>query len=254
MADFELAKDKVLMGTERRSMVMTEEEKWNTAVHEAGHAVIMITNEDHDPIHKVTIIPRGRSLGVTMPIPKGDILGRTKEQFEAQIQSALGGRIAEEIVFGKLTTGASNDIRQLTQIARAMVCEYGMSEKLGPLAYGGEESSIFLGRDYNQRSQDYSEQTAREIDQEVRSLIQTQYDKVKTLLTENKHRIEAIARALLERETLDAEELKALYEGREIAAHVHRVIIPTYAEKEKAKAEKRKAASIFGGPPKPATS
>ena len=254
MADFELAKDKVLMGTERRSMVMTEEEKWNTAVHEAGHAVIMITNEDHDPIHKVTIIPRGRALGVTMPIPKGDILGRTKEQFEAQIQSALGGRIAEEIVFGKLTTGASNDIRQLTQIARAMVCEYGMSEKLGPLAYGGEESSIFLGRDYNQRSQDYSEQTAREIDQEVRNLIQVQYDKVRTLLTANKERIEAIARALLERETLDAEELKALYEGREIAAHVHRVIIPSYAEKEKAKAEKRKAASIFGGPPKPATS
>ena len=254
MADFELAKDKVLMGSERRSMVMTEEEKWNTAVHEAGHAVIMITNADHDPIHKVTIIPRGRALGVTMPIPKGDILGRTKEQFEAQIQSALGGRIAEEIVFGRLTTGASNDIRQLTQIARAMVSEYGMSEKMGPIAYGGEESSIFLGRDYNQRSQDYSEQTAREIDQEVRTLIQTQYDKVKTHLTENKHRIEAIAKALLERETLDAEELKALYEGREIAAHIHRVIIPTYADKEKAKAEKRKAASIFGGPPKPATS
>ena len=254
MADFELAKDKVLMGSERRSMVMSEEEKWNTAVHEAGHAVIMITNENHDPIHKVTIIPRGRALGVTMPLPKGDILGRTKEQFEAQIQSALGGRIAEEIVFGKLTTGASNDIRQLTQIARAMVCEYGMSEKLGPLAYGGEESSIFLGRDYNQRSQDYSEQTAREIDQEVRSLIQVQYDKVRTLLTEKKERIEAIAKALLERETLDSEELKALYEGREIAPHQHRVVIPTYAEKEKAKQDKRKAASIFGGPPKPATS
>ena len=254
MADFELAKDKVLMGSERRSMVMSDEEKWNTAVHEAGHAVIMITNENHDPIHKVTIIPRGRALGVTMPLPKGDILGRTKEQFEAQIQSALGGRIAEEIVFGKLTTGASNDIRQLTQIARAMVCEYGMSEKLGPLAYGGEESSIFLGRDYNQRSQDYSEQTAREIDQEVRSLIQVQYDKVRTLLTEKKERIEAIAKALLERETLDSEELKALYEGREIAPHQHRVVIPTYAEKEKAKQDKRKAASIFGGPPKPATS
>jgi len=123
MADFELAKDKVLMGSERRSMVMTDEEKWNTAVHEAGHAVVMITNEHHDPIHKVTIIPRGRALGVTMPLPKGDILGRTKEQFEAQIQSALGGRIAEELFFGRLTTGASNDIRQLKQIARAMVCE-----------------------------------------------------------------------------------------------------------------------------------
>jgi cell division protease FtsH len=252
MADFELAKDKVLMGSERRSMVMTEEEKWNTAVHEAGHAVMMIANQNHDPVHKVTIIPRGRALGVTMPLPKGDILGRTKEQFEAQIQSALGGRIAEEIFFGKLTTGASNDIRQLTQIARAMVCEYGMSS-LGPLAFGGEEGSIFLGKDYTQRSQDYSEQTAREIDSEVRRLVQEQYDKVRALLTEKKDRVEAIAQALIDRETLDAEELKAIYEGRELPPR-QKVVIPTYAEKEKAKAEKRKAASIFGGPPKPATS
>ncbi len=251
-ADFELAKDKVLMGNERRSMVMTEEEKWNTAVHEAGHAVMMIANEHHDPVHKVTIIPRGRALGLTMPLPKGDILGRTKEQFEAQIQSALGGRIAEELFFGKLTTGASNDIRQLTSIARAMVCEYGMS-KLGPLAYGSEEGSVFLGKDYTQRSQDYSEQTAREIDQEVRRLVDEQYEKVRTLLTDKKDRVEAIAKALLEHETLDAEDLKALFEGREIVPR-QRVVIPTYAEKEKAKAEKRKAASIFGGPPKPATS
>ena len=252
MADFELAKDKVLMGSERRSMVMTEEEKWNTAVHEAGHAVMMIANEHHDPVHKVTIIPRGRALGLTMPLPKGDILGRTKEQFEAQIQSALGGRVAEEIFFGKLTTGASNDIRQLTAISRAMVCEYGMS-RLGPLAYGSEEGSIFLGRDYTQRSQDYSEQTAREIDQEVRRIIDEQYDRVKNLLGEKRDRLEAIAKALLERETLDAEELKAIFEGRELPPR-QRVVIPTYAEKEKAKADKRKAASIFGGPPKPATS
>ncbi len=252
MADFELAKDKVLMGSERRSMVMTEEEKWNTAVHEAGHAVMMIANQDHDPVHKVTIIPRGRALGVTMPLPKGDILGRTKEQFEAQIQSALGGRIAEEVFFGKLTTGASNDIRQLTQIARAMVCEYGMS-RLGPLAYGGEEGSIFLGRDYNQRSQDYSEQTAREIDQEVRRIIDEQYVTVKKLLTDKRDRVEGIAKALLEHETLDAEDLKAIFEGRELPPRT-KVIIPTYSEKEKAKQDKRKAASIFGGPPKPATS
>jgi cell division protease FtsH len=252
MADFELAKDKVLMGSERRSMVMTEEEKWNTAVHEAGHAVMMIANQDHDPVHKVTIIPRGRALGVTMPLPKGDILGRTKQQFEAQIQSALGGRIAEEVFFGKLTTGASNDIRQLTAIARAMVCEYGMSS-LGPLAYGGEEGSVFLGKDYTQRTQDYSEQTAREIDQEVRKIISEQYETVKTLLTEKKDRVDAIAKALIDRETLDAEELKAIFEGREIPPR-QRVVIPTYAEKEKAKADKRKAASIFGGPPKPATS
>ncbi len=252
MDDFELAKDKVLMGSERRSMVMTEEEKWNTAVHEAGHAVMMISNSDHDPIHKVTIIPRGRALGVTMPLPKGDVLGRSKEQFEAQIQSALGGRIAEELFFGKLTTGASNDIRQLTTIARAMVCEYGMSS-LGPLAYGSEEGSIFLGRDYMQRSQDYSEQTAREIDQEVRRIMQEQYERVRTRLVEKKDRVEAIAHALIERETLDADELKAIYEGREIPPR-QRIIIPTYADKERAKQEKRKAASIFGGPPKPATS
>ena len=252
-ADFELAKDKVLMGTERRSMVMTEEDKWNTAVHEAGHAIMMIANQDHDPVHKVTIIPRGRALGVTMPLPRGDVLGRTKEQFEAQIQSALGGRLAEELFFGKLTTGASNDIRQLTTIARAMVSEYGMS-KMGPIAYGGEESSVFLGRDYNQRGQDYSEQTAREIDQEVRRIIDEQYTTVKALLTEKRDLLEAIAKCLLERETLDAEELKAIYEGREVPPRQHRVIIQTYSEKEKAKAEKRKAASIFGGPPKPATS
>ena len=250
-ADFELAKDKVLMGTERRSMVMTEEEKWNTAVHEAGHAVMMIANSDHDPIHKVTIIPRGRALGVTMPLPKGDILGRTKEQFEAQIQSALGGRIAEELFFGKLTTGASNDIQQLTTIARAMVTQYGMS-RMGPLSYGTEEGSVFLGRDYNQRSQDYSEQTAREIDQEVRRIVDEQYTAVRTLLESKRDRLEAIAKHLLERETLDAEELKAIFEGREIPPR-ERVVIPTYAEKEKAKAEKRKGASIFGGPPKPAT-
>ncbi len=253
MSDFELAKDKVLMGSERRSMVMTEEEKWNTAVHEAGHAVVMIGNSDHDPVHKVTIIPRGRALGVTMALPKGDTLGHSKEQFEAKIQSYLGGRIAEEIFFGKLTTGASSDIRGLTNIARAMVCEYGMS-RMGPLAYGGEEGSIFLGKEYNSRQQDYSEQTAREIDQEVRRIIEEQYEKVKTALTEKKDVIEAIAKALMDRETLDAEELKALFEGRELAAK-ERIIIPTYAEKERQAKEKRKAASIFGAtPPKPATS
>src|SRR6478752_2162212 len=215
MADFELAKDKVLMGSERRSMVMTEEEKWNTAVHEAGHAVMMIANSDHDPVHKVTIIPRGRALGVTMPLPRGDVLGRSKEQFEAQIQSALGGRIAEEVFFGKLTTGAANDIRQLTQIARAMVCEYGMS-KLGPLAYGGEEGQVFLGRDYGSNSKDYSEQTAREIDQEVRALVDVQYGRVRELLTSRKEQLEVIAKALMERETLDETELKLLWEGKEL--------------------------------------
>ncbi|HSQ65793.1 MAG TPA: ATP-dependent zinc metalloprotease FtsH [Polyangiaceae bacterium] len=250
MSDFEMAKDKVLMGSERRSMVMTEEEKWNTAVHEAGHAVVMITNADHDPVHKVTIIPRGRALGLTMPLPKGDVLGRSKEQFEAQIQSALGGRIAEEVFFGKLTTGAANDIRQLTAIARAMVCEYGMS-KLGPLAFGAEEGAVFLGRDYTSNSKDYSEQTAREIDQEVRNIINEQYGKVRSLLTTKKEQVEAIAKALMEREILDAGEIKLVYEGQPLPEKP-KLHIPSYAEKEKAKKE-RKVASIFGGvPPKPA--
>jgi cell division protease FtsH len=251
MIDFEMAKDKVLMGSERRSMIISEEEKWNTAVHEAGHAVMMIANENHDPVHKVTIIPRGRTLGVTMPLPRTDVLSRTKEQFEAQIQSALGGRIAEEIFFGRLTTGASNDIRQLTAIARSMVCEYGMS-KLGPLAYGSEEGSVFLGRDYTQSRQDYSEETARQIDDEVRRIIDDQYKVVKTTLSDNRERVESIAKHLLERESLDAEELKALFEGREIPER-QRVIIPTYAERDKAAKEKRRQTSIFGAP-KPAPS
>ncbi len=250
--DFEMAKDKVLMGAERRSMVMTEAEKWNTAVHEAGHAIVMITNADHDPVHKVTIIPRGRALGVTMPLPRGDVLGRSKEQFEAQIQSALGGRIAEEVFFGKLTTGAANDIRQLTAIARAMVCEYGMS-KLGPLAFGAEEGAVFLGRDYTSNGKDYSEQTAREIDQEVRAIIQSQYAKVRELLTSKKEQLEVIAKALMERETLDETELKLLWEGKELPDKP-KVYIQSYSEKEKQKKERQgKVASIFGStPPKPA--
>ncbi|HEY1954882.1 MAG TPA: ATP-dependent zinc metalloprotease FtsH [Polyangiaceae bacterium] len=253
MVDFEMAKDKVLMGSERRSMVMTETEKWNTAVHEAGHAIIMMTNSDHDPVHKVTIIPRGRALGLTMPLPRGDVLGRSKEQFEAQIQSALGGRIAEEITFGKLTTGAANDIRQLTSIARAMVCEYGMS-KLGPLAFGAEEGgAVFLGRDYAANGKDYSEQTAREIDEEVRRIISEQYARVRELLTSKKAQLEVIAKALMERETLDESELKLLWDGQPLPDKP-KVYIQSYSDKEKAKKERQgKVASIFGStPPKPA--
>src|SRR6202163_1825605 len=163
MADFEMAKDKVYMGTERRSMVISEEEKRNTAIHEAGHTLISVLISHHDPVHKVTIIPRGPALGVTWYLPKDDRYNLSKEQAESSIAVALGGRIAEEIIFGRMTTGAGNDIEKATEIARKMVCEWGMSEKLGPLAYGKKEESIFLGRDYAQRTQDYSEQTAQEI-------------------------------------------------------------------------------------------
>ncbi|MGO9000121.1 MAG: ATP-dependent zinc metalloprotease FtsH [Polyangiaceae bacterium] len=253
MVDFEMAKDKVYMGTERRSMLISDEEKRNTAIHEAGHTLISVLISHHDPVHKVTIIPRGPALGVTWYLPKDDRHNLSKEQAESAIAVALGGRIAEEIIFGKLTTGAGNDIEKATEIARKMVCEWGMSEKLGPLAYGKKEESIFLGRDYGSRQQDYSEQTAVEIDQEVRGIVHRQYEKVKHLLGENAQHLEALAKALIERETLDADEIRMTLEGRELPP-VQRVIIPSYADKDKAAKEKRKVASIFGGPPKPATS
>ena len=197
---------------------------------------------------------RAKRAGVALP-PGSSVISTepfSKEQAEAKIASALGGRIAEEIMFGRLTTGAGNDIESATDLARRMVCEWGMSEKLGPLAYGKKEEQVFLGRDYGSRTQDYSEQTAVEIDQEVRSLIQHQYTRVRELLTEKKDKLEALAKALVERETLDAEEILAVYEGRDLPKR-ERVIIQSYADKEKAAKEKRKVASIFGGPPKPAT-
>jgi cell division protease FtsH len=253
MADFEMAKDKVYMGTERRSMVISDEEKRNTAIHEAGHTLISVLIRHQDPVHKVTIIPRGPALGVTWYLPKDDRHNLSKEQAESSIAVALGGRIAEEIIFGSLTTGAGNDIEKATDIARKMVCEWGMSEKLGPLAYGKKEEQVFLGRDYGSRQQDYSEQTAVEIDQEVRRIVGDQYKKVRALLGEHKAKLESLANALIERETLDSEEIAAVFDGRELPAR-ERVVIPTYAEKDKAAKEKRKVASIFGGPPKPATS
>ena len=253
MVDFEMAKDKVYMGTERRSMLISDEEKLNTAIHEAGHTLISVLINHQDPVHKVTIIPRGPALGVTWYLPKDDRHNISKEQAESSIAVALGGRIAEEVIFGKLTTGAGNDIEKATDIARKMVCEWGMSEKLGPLSYGKKEESVFLGRDYGSRQADYSEQTALEIDQEVRAIVGRQYDKVKGFLSANASQIEALAKALIERETLDADEIKAVLEGRELPP-VTRVVIQSYADKDKAAKEKRKVASIFGGPPKPATS
>jgi cell division protease FtsH len=253
MADFELAKDKVYMGTERRSMVISDDEKKTTAVHEAGHTLISVLIDHHDPVHKVTIIPRGPALGVTWYLPKDDRHNLSKEQAESSIAVALGGRIAEEIIFGRMTTGAGNDIERATEIARKMVCEWGMSEKLGPLAYGKKEESIFLGRDYAQRTQDYSEQTAQEIDQEVRAIVQKQYVRVKGFLTRDSEKLRSLSDSLIERETLDAEEIAAVLEGRELPKR-EKVVIPTYAEKDKASKEKRRVASIFGGPPKPATS
>ncbi|MEO8799964.1 MAG: ATP-dependent zinc metalloprotease FtsH [Polyangiaceae bacterium] len=253
MADFEMAKDKVYMGTERRSMVISDEEKRNTAIHEAGHTLISVLIDHHDPVHKVTIIPRGPALGVTWYLPKDDRHNLSKDQAESSIAVALGGRIAEEIIYDRLTTGAGNDIEKATEIARKMVCEWGMSEKMGPLAYGKKEEQVFLGKDYGSRQADYSEQTAVEIDQEVRRIVQDQYKRVRALLQESKGKLEILANALIERETLDSEEIHAALEGREMPKR-ERIIIQSYADKGKAEKEKRKVASIFGGPPKPVAS
>ena len=252
MGDFELAKDKVLMGSERRSLVMSESERRVSAWHEAGHTLVGKLVEGNDSVHKVSIIPRGAALGVTMFLPTEDRHLMTKQQTKARIAMALGGRVAEEIVFNEITTGAQDDIKRATRLARAMVCELGMTKRLGPVAYGENEESVFLGREMTSRREDYSETTATEIDQEVRSIVDEQYDKARQVLSDNRDKLDALATALLERETLDSAEIEAVLAGRDLPPR-QRAIIPTYSEKRKDKAEKRRPASIFGAP-KPATS
>jgi cell division protease FtsH len=243
MVDFELAKDKVMMGAERRSMIISEHEKKTTAWHEAGHTLVARSLPNHDPVHKVSIIPRGPALGVTMSLPKEDRLGYSRDWALDRIAMALGGRIAEEIKFGQLTTGASNDFKQATQLARAMVTEWGMSDKLGPMAYGQSDENPMLPFGPAMRHQDYSEQTAQEIDVEVRTIIREQYARAKAICMAATEKLDAIAHALLERETLDSEELDALMEGRPMPSR-ERVLIPTYADKRNEQREKRKG-SIF---------
>jgi len=212
MDDFEEAKDKVLMGAERRSLIMSVEEKRSTAYHEAGHALVAAFTKEADPIHKVTIIPRGMALGVTMLLPETDRLSHDKKYVEAKIAVAMGGRLAEEIVFEEVTTGAHDDLEKATELARKMVCEWGMSERLGPLTFGRKEEQIFLGRDIA-RHQDYSEDTAVQIDQEVRRFVHQNYERAKIILTKNRKILDRVADALLEREVLDAEEVKMLIDG-----------------------------------------
>ena len=250
MEDFELAKDKVLMGTERRSMVMSAEERRTAAWHESGHTIVGKLVAGNDAVHKVSIIPRGAALGVTMFLPVEDRHLMTKGQTLARIAMALGGRVAEEVVFGEITTGASDDIKRATRLARAMVCELGMTKKLGPVAYGENEENVFLGREMTSRREDYSEDTAREIDEEVRRIVEEQYAVAKQVVVDNRDKLERLAHHLLERETLDAEEISAALDGRELPSRT-RVVIPSYADKRKDKVEKRRPASIFGAP-KPA--
>ncbi|UAC02554.1 ATP-dependent zinc metalloprotease FtsH [Geobacter sulfurreducens] len=206
MKDFDDAKDKVLMGVERRSMVISEEEKKNTAYHEAGHTLVAKLIPGTDPVHKVSIIPRGRALGVTMQLPIEDKHSYNKESLLNRIAVLMGGRAAEEIIFNELTTGAGNDIERATEIARKMVCEWGMSEKMGPVTFGKKEESIFLGRDMSMHK-NYSEATAVEIDEEIRKIIDGSYSRVKQLLNENLSVLHCLATQLIEKENLTGDEV-----------------------------------------------
>jgi cell division protease FtsH len=212
--DFELAKDKVLMGVERKSLLLTDEEKRNTAYHEAGHALVAAKMPYSDPLHKVTIIPRGMALGLTMQLPTDDRHNYYKNYLDTQIAILMGGRIAEEMFLNVMSTGAGNDIERATDMARKMVCEWGMSD-LGPLTFGKKEEQIFLGREIAQH-RDYSEDTAIKIDQEVRKLVNNGYNTAKSIIGDNRDMLEKIAHALIEREVLDANEIKMLVEGKEL--------------------------------------
>ena len=214
MYDFEVSKDKVLMGAERKSMLLSDHEKKVTAYHEAGHALVAAMREHADPLHKVTIIPRGMALGVTMQLPIDDKHTYTKEYLETRLAIMMGGRVAEEIFLGQMTTGAGNDIEQASDLARRMVCEFGMSS-LGPITFGKKEEQIFLGREINQH-RDFSEETAQHIDKEVRQLVDAGYQSAVQILSGNKDIMHRMSAALLEREVLDANEIKMIIEGKEL--------------------------------------
>lgn len=212
MEDLESAKDKVMMGAERRSMVITEEEKKVTAYHEAGHALVALFIPGADPVHKVSIIPRGRAMGVTMYLPEQEKYNETRDGLHIRICTLLGGRVAEEIIFSSITSGASNDIERATAIARKMVCEWGMSDKLGPLSYGEKEGEVFLGRDMG-HMKNYSEATAVEIDEEIKRIVKDNHERTRLILQEQKAALVIVAEALLEKENLDGAEIRALVFG-----------------------------------------
>jgi cell division protease FtsH len=212
MVDFEAAKDKVLMGSERRSMVISDNEKKNTAYHESGHTIVGTLLPGTDPVHKVTIIPRGMALGLTQTLPDEDRLSYSKDRADNMIAFLMGGRIAEELIFGQKTTGAGNDIERASDIARRMICEWGMSDRLGPISFGKKEGEVFLGRDIG-HTQNYSEATAQVIDQEVREVVERNYRRARELLTSNMDVLHSMAAALLDYETLDADQIEMLMKG-----------------------------------------
>jgi cell division protease FtsH len=211
--EFEDAKDKVMMGAERKSLVMTEEEKMLTAYHEGGHAVVAIHVRATDPVHKATIIPRGRALGMVMQLPERDKLSMSREQMTSRLAIMMGGRVAEELIFGreKVTSGAASDIEQATKLARMMVTRWGLSDELGTVAYGENQEEVFLGYSVA-RQQNISETTARKIDSEIRRLVEDGYNEANSILTERRNELETLAKALLEFETLSGEEIKELLE------------------------------------------
>jgi cell division protease FtsH len=260
MADFELAKDKVLMGAERRSMVMSLQERRNTAYHESGHALVAMLLPGADPVHKVTIIPRGMALGVTQQLPLDDRYTYSRDYLMTRLAMMFGGRVAEELVFDHMTTGAGDDIEKATDLARKMVCEWGMSRELGPMTFGRREEQVFLGRDIA-HAKDYSEHTAVEIDREVRRIVDEAYQKARALLTENTPLLHSLADRLLEKEVVDgaevAEMVKAYKEGRPLTAVQQEVAAnnapPDGAStaKERPRAAAEESRSLPGLQPKP---
>ena len=213
MVDFEHAKDKIIMGAERRSMIMPEEERLNTAYHESGHAIVAQLLPKTDPVHKVTIIPRGRALGVTMQLPEGDRYSMDKERLLNMIAVLFGGRIAEEVFMNQMTTGASNDFERATQLARDIVTRYGMTDSLGPMVYAENDTDPFLGRQMT-RSGQMSEATMQKVDAEIRAIIDQQYKVARDLIEANKDKMHAMAKALMEWETIDADQIADIMEGR----------------------------------------
>jgi cell division protease FtsH len=249
MDDFESAKDKVMLGTERRSLILSDAEKRNTAFHEAGHALVAHLLPEADPLHKVTIIPRGLALGVTQQLPVDDRHSHTREFILGAIAVALGGRAAEELFVGHMTTGAGSDLQKATELAHKMVCEYGMSQVLGPLTFGRKDEQIFLGRDFMQ-TKEYSEATAVKIDEEIQGIVNDQYSRARQLLEDNRRAFLAVAEALLEREVLDAEEVALLVRGEALpppkAAEEPRRPVAEAAETEEAARERRARAPLAG--------
>jgi cell division protease FtsH len=237
-SDFEYAKDKVLMGTERRSLIITEAEKRITAIHEAGHALLAALLPNADPVHKVTIIPRGMALGVTMQLPEQDKLNYSREYLEDQLAILLGGRIAEEITGGSMTTGAGNDLERVSGLAHKMVCEWGMSDAMGPLTYGKREEQIFLGREIS-KTQDYSEETAVRIDQEVKRFVMDNYNRARVLMEQHREVLLKIADELLVREVLDADQVKRLVQGLPLDEYVPAPTAPTSGEPTRKDSQER---------------